>query len=604
MSEKAVNRDCLVSRREVAAACGVAVQAVSNWMSRHQDFPRLVSHDGREGFRLQEMASWLDGRAIPTNARVDGETSQVTYGDRFRARLGLQAFDQSASHVAGGAGGQPGDEVEVTGWTDTAVWRSLERLGRSIDPATYRDGLAGLLWLRQADPDGWRQVRVGSRAPDAALPVFERVWDREAGSLGASPLTQSESAQQWWTQHLPAVVATIEDGLSLAAGSAASRSRPQPSDAELLDLLLERFAAAEGALEGEFLTPRSVAMLMARLADPRPGDRVLDPCCGTGELLLAAEAAREAAPTAGGQRYRATVRVGKAKGAEPVDTSVDEVLHGWAVGEHTWRVARLRVATHGVRADLGSRPWDALEHAGEVQGEYDIVLSNPPFRPPTWPMPDPGTHGNWPYGDPRPADAAFAWVQLAAQYLALGGRGVLVMPSSATDSARPRDRAIREALVTRGVVRAVVGLPAGLFHETRTPVTLWVLGPPGKAWHNEVLTMEVTTDMAQADRRVLSLHPEVIDRVVKTYQSWAQPPSKLTPRPDLPHTGFAAAVPIQQIAENAFSLNPRAYLTMADSRPLQSPQDAISLAASRLAAAQARAVTADEALKAYLKDYL
>ena len=51
--------------------------------------------------------------------------------------------------------------------------------------------------------------------------------------------------------------------------------------------------------------------------------------------------------------------------------------------------------------------------------------------------------------------------------------------------------------MTRGVVCAVVGLPAGLFHETRTPVTLWVFGPPGEARQNEVLTMEVTTDMAQ-----------------------------------------------------------------------------------------------------------
>ena len=45
-------------------------------------------------------------------------------------------------------------------------------------------------------------------------------------------------------------------------------------------------------------------------------------------------------------------------------------------------------------------------------------------------------------------------------------------------------------------------------------------------------------------------------------------------------------------------------VVVAAAQVLQSPQDAISLAASRLAAAQARAVTADEALKAYLKDYL
>jgi hypothetical protein len=110
-----VNQNFLVSRREVAAACGVAVQAVSNWMSRHRDFPTLVSRDGQEGFRPQEMASWLDGRVISTNARVDGETSQVTYGDRFRARLGLQAFHRSGLHVSGGISEQQGGDVEVAG---------------------------------------------------------------------------------------------------------------------------------------------------------------------------------------------------------------------------------------------------------------------------------------------------------------------------------------------------------------------------------------------------------------------------------------------------------------------------------------------------------
>jgi type I restriction-modification system DNA methylase subunit len=110
--------------------------------------------------------------------------------------------------------------------------------------------------------------------------------------------------------------------------------------------------------------------------------------------------------------------------------------------------------------------------------------------------------------------------------------------------------------------------------------------------------------MARAGRGVLPLQPDVIDRVVKTYQSWAEPLSKLTSHPDLQRPDFAAAVPIPQIAENAFSLNPRTYLTAADGQLVPSPQEAVSLAASRLAAAQTRAVAADEALEAYLKDDL
>ena len=69
--------------------------------------------------------------------------------------------------------------------------------------------------------------------------------------------------------------------------------------ARMFDDVLRAVMARQGNLAGEFATPYQVADLMLALADPRPGDRVYDPCFGFGELLVAAaRRLREAALTA------------------------------------------------------------------------------------------------------------------------------------------------------------------------------------------------------------------------------------------------------------------------------------------------------------------
>src|SRR4030067_3786731 len=54
------------------------------------------------------------------------------------------------------------------------------------------------------------------------------------------------------------------------------------------EYLLRKFAEGQGQSAGEFYTPREVAVLMARILDPQPGQTIYDPCCGSGGLFLKA----------------------------------------------------------------------------------------------------------------------------------------------------------------------------------------------------------------------------------------------------------------------------------------------------------------------------
>ncbi len=55
------------------------------------------------------------------------------------------------------------------------------------------------------------------------------------------------------------------------------------------EYLLRKFAEGQGQSAGEFYTPKEVGVLMARLLEPKPGQEVYDPCCGSGGLLIKCE---------------------------------------------------------------------------------------------------------------------------------------------------------------------------------------------------------------------------------------------------------------------------------------------------------------------------
>jgi type I restriction enzyme M protein len=69
--------------------------------------------------------------------------------------------------------------------------------------------------------------------------------------------------------------------------------------------LIERFASDSGKKAGEFFTPLKVTELVARLAGPKPGDRICDPACGSGGLLI--QAAKEVARNGAARRKSATL---------------------------------------------------------------------------------------------------------------------------------------------------------------------------------------------------------------------------------------------------------------------------------------------------------
>src|SRR5262249_60046305 len=88
---------------------------------------------------------------------------------------------------------------------------------------------------------------------------------------------------------------------------------------DVYEYLIARFAAGAGKKAGEFYTPPEVSILLAKLVRPRPGDRIADPACGSGSLLI---------------------RVGKEVGTS------DFSLYGQESNGSTWALCKMNMFLH------------------------------------------------------------------------------------------------------------------------------------------------------------------------------------------------------------------------------------------------------------------
>lgn len=136
--------------------------------------------------------------------------------------------------------------------------------------------------------------------------------------------------------------------------------------------------------------------------------------------------------------------------------------------------------------------------------EADVVLRHPPFGQRDWGQEELALDRRWEYGLPAKTEPELAWVQHALAHLRPGGRAVLLMPPAA--ASRPAGRRIRDELIRRGTIRAVVALAPGAVYPPHVGPHLWVLERPLRTSPNpRVLMIESSeSDVALGSATVLA----------------------------------------------------------------------------------------------------
>ncbi|WP_292192258.1 class I SAM-dependent DNA methyltransferase [Mesorhizobium sp.] len=238
----------------------------------------------------------------------------------------------------------------------------------------------------------------------------------------------------------------------------------------LYETLVREMRDAAGD-SGEFYTPRSVVRFMVEVTDPRLGESVLDPACGTGGFL--SEAFQHI------ERQANTV--------ETRELLQSKSIFGGEAKSLPFLLAQMNLLLHGLDApqiDPGNALRFRLAEIGEEQ-RVEVILTNPPFGGEE----EAGILNNFPE-DRRTAETALLFLQLIMRRLKRGGRGraAVVVPNGTLFGDGMSAR-IKADLLTQFNLHTVVRLREGVFAPyTDIPTNLIFFdttGPTQTIWYYE-----------------------------------------------------------------------------------------------------------------------
>ncbi len=294
--------------------------------------------------------------------------------------------------------------------------------------------------------------------------------------------------------------------------------------------LIERFATDAGKKAGEFYTPHKVSELVAKLADPKPGDRICDPACGSGGLLI--EAAREV-----GDRNFA--------------------LFGMESNGSTWALARMNMFLNG--ADSARIEWcDTLTSPALVENDrlmkFNVVVANPPFSLDKWGAEEAGSdrYNRFWRGVPPKSKGDWAFIShMVEAALEKEGRVSVVVPHGVLFRGGAEGR-IRQKMIEENLLDTVIGLPGNLFPTTSIPVAILVFDrsrEKGGANHRtkDILFVDASREFLPGKNQN-ALSDEHIRKIIATVDAWEDVEK------------YAHLATFEEIRENDFNLNIPRYV--------------------------------------------
>ena len=295
------------------------------------------------------------------------------------------------------------------------------------------------------------------------------------------------------------------------------------------EMLLKKFADLSKAKAGEFYTPRPVVKLLVRILDPKPGETVYDPACGSGGMLIEA--------------------VHHMKN----DAQCCGAIYGQEKNVTNAAVAKMNLFLHGAN-DFNIMCGDTLRDPKILQNEhlarFDCVLANPPFSLKFWGAEawktDRFDRNLW--GTPSDNNGDYAWLQhMVISMHSLTGRMAVVLPQGVLFRGGEEGR-IREELVKHDYVEAIVTLGDKLFYGTGLSPCFFILRNKKPEAHKGKVLMIDGSKILTPQRAQNILSDEDVDELYRLYTAYADEEDK------------SIVVSVDKIAEKGYDLSPNKYV--------------------------------------------
>ncbi len=163
-------------------------------------------------------------------------------------------------------------------------------------------------------------------------------------------------------------------------------------------------------------------------------------------------------------------------------------LYGQEKNGTTWSLCKLNMLFHDI-LDAQIENGDTLNDPKHIEGaelkRFDIVIANPPFSQ-NYSTDSMKFKDRYQFWMPTKGKADFMFVQHMISTLKSTGRMAVIMPHGVLFRGG-EERKMREWMITRGYLEAVIGLPPALFYGTGIPASILIINRAGAATRKEVL---------------------------------------------------------------------------------------------------------------------
>ena len=472
------------------------------------------------------------------------------------------------------------------------IWASANKMRSKIDANEYKDYILGLIFYKFLSDNevnylknehGWTDDYMPYLVEDYSDPNMEQLindckdhigyfieyknlfstWLKPDVSFSVSDLSTALNRfdgliSDRFKRVYENIFITLQAGLSKLGESPAAQTKALkgliklikdiPTDSKqdydvlgyVYEYLIGNFAANAGKKAGEFYTPHEVAILMSEIVaehhKAKDKIEIYDPTSGSGSLLLT---------------------IGKSVGRHIQDKNHVK-YYAQELKENTYNLTRMNLVMRGISpSNIDTRCADSLDEDWPIQKTgpqagmplyVDAVVSNPPYSQ-HWEPEDAELDARFKdYGVAPKSKADYAFLLHELHHLKPDGIMTIVLPHGVLFRGSPDDGAegqIRQRLIEKNQIDAIIGLPANIFFGTGIPTLIMVLKQHRD--RDDVLIIDASKGFVK-DGKQNKLRASDIKRVADTWRS----------REEIP--GFSRRVSRDVIRENGYNLNIPRYV--------------------------------------------
>ena len=438
----------------------------------------------------------------------------------------------------------------------SSLWLSCDELRGGMDASQYKDYVLTLLFLKYVSdkyagkPNALIEVPKGGGFADiVALRGDKEIGDRinkiigklaEANDLkGVIDQADFNDESKLGTgkemQDRLSKLVAIFDGLDFRA----NRAEGDDLLGDAYEYLMRHFATESGKSKGQFYTPAEVSRIMAQViglekAAAMDQPTVYDPTCGSGSLLIKAA-------DQGATRKLA--------------------IYGQEMDVATWALARMNMILHGhPTAEIWRGNTLAAPHFKNRDGSlktFDFAVANPPFSAKAWSSgldPAHDEFGRFESGVPPRRNGDYAFLLHLIKSLKSKGKGAVILPHGVLFRGN-KEGDIRRNLVSRGLIKGIIGLPANLFYGTGIPACILVIDKEHAHARTGIFMIDASKGFLKEGNKN-RLRAQDIHRIVDVFNRQIELPR------------YSRMVPVAEIAASDYNLNIPRYIDSSDPEDL------------------------------------